>query len=223
MQDNPRPFFRFHPLVKKEEDAYQKLLRTAKEMADEKVVVRGTMVTEELRDLIIFVVHSFVRPTTTELYALTHSDIVVADDGVRRLILTIRDGKTGYRQSNTMEAAVSVYERICSRHPVASPETPLFFPTYENRTTARDVLKRQFSAVLKRADLEHDKHTGKKFSLYSLRHTAICMRLVNSKGKINIYVLASNAGTSVDQIERFYAKYLPVSKDLVLNLQSFGD
>ncbi len=60
-------------------------------------------------------------------------------------------------------------------------------------------------------------------TVYSLRHTAICMRLVLSHGKVNIYNLAKNAGTSVDQIERFYAKNLPLSAELARNLQSFGE
>ena len=38
-RDNPRPFFRFHPLVNKEDDAYKKLLAEAKRMAQEEVVV----------------------------------------------------------------------------------------------------------------------------------------------------------------------------------------
>ena len=54
------------------------------------------------------------------------------------------------------------------------------------------------------------------------RHNAICMRLVLSKGKVNIFNLAKNAGTSVDQIERFYARNLPLSAGMVQNLQSFG-
>jgi hypothetical protein len=33
--------------------------------------------------------------------------------------------------------------------------------------------------------------------------------------------LAKNAGTSVNQIERFCAKRLPISKELMENLQSF--
>jgi len=33
---------------------------------------------------------------------------------------------------------------------------------------------------------------------------------------------AKNAGTSVNQIERFYAKRLPISKELMENLQSFA-
>ena len=39
------------------------------------------------------------------------------------------------------------------------------------------------------------------------------MRIILSEGKVNIFNLAKNAGTSVDQIERFYARNLPLSKD----------
>ena len=31
------------------------------------------------------------------------------------------------------------------------------------------------------------------------------------------------AGTSVEQIERFYAKHLPLSREMAKNLQSFGE
>ena len=48
------------------------------------------------------------------------------------------------------------------------------------------------------------------------------MRIILSKGQVNIFNLAKNAGTSVDQIERFYARNLPLSAELALNLQSFG-
>jgi hypothetical protein len=66
----------------------------------------GVPVTDELYDLVLFVVHSFVRPIATELYALKHHDITVADDP-KRLIVTVRNGKTGFRSSNTMPGAVS--------------------------------------------------------------------------------------------------------------------
>jgi hypothetical protein len=49
------------------------------------------------------------------------------------------------------------------------------------------------------------------------------MRLVNSHGKVNIYTLAKNAGTSVDQIERFYARHLPMTPEMWGNLASFGE
>jgi hypothetical protein len=75
---------------------------------------------------------------------------------------------------------------------------------------------------LTRAGIVTDVFSGQKHTLYSLRHTAICMRLILSGGQVNIYTLAKNAGTSVDQIERFYASRLPLSKELVKNLHSFS-
>jgi hypothetical protein len=42
------------------------------------------------------------------------------------------------------------------------------------------------------------------------------------KGQVNTFNLAKNAGTSVEQIERFYARNLPLSKEMAINLQSFG-
>ena len=59
--------------------------------------------------------------------------------------------------------------------------------------------------------------------MYSLRHTAICMRIILSEGRVNIFNLAKNAGTSVGQIERFYARNLPLFREMARNLQSFAD
>ena len=85
-------------------------------------------------------------------------------------------------------------------------------------------MARMFRVVLQKAALKKDEYGSGAHTLYSLRHTAICMRLVLSGGKVNIYNLAKNAGTSVEQIERFYAKNLPLSAELARNLQSFeGD
>ncbi len=222
IKDNPRPFFRFAPLVAKDDDAYQKLLKAVKQMAGQGVQVRGLMVDDEFYDLLLFLTHSFVRPIMSELYAIKHADVAVANDP-RRLIVTVRDGKTGFRAANTMEAAVSVYERIRQRHPTAKPDDYIFYPHWANRTTASSMVQRLFNEVLRKSELEIDAVTGKTHTLYSLRHTAICMRIINSHGKVNIFNLAKNAGTSVDQIERFYAKYLPLSKEMAKNLQSFGE
>jgi hypothetical protein len=220
LQDNPRPFFRFHPLVSKEYDVYQKLLATAKTLVGDRP--KGmTMITEELYDLILFVTHSFVRPTTTELYAIRHADIQVADNP-RRLILTIRDGKTGFRIGNTMPAAVSVYERIKERQPNAKPNDYIFLPHNQNRLTAAKTIALWFNHALAVADIKHDQFTNQDHTVYSLRHTAICMRIILSEGRINMFNLAKNAGTSVEQIERFYARNLPLSAEMARNLQSFG-
>ena len=71
--------------------------------------------------------------------------------------------------------------------------------------------------------LKHDPITETERSVYCLRHTAIYMRIILSQGKVNIFNLAKNAGTSVNQIERFYARNLPLSPELAKNLQSFGE
>ena len=48
------------------------------------------------------------------------------------------------------------------------------------------------------------------------------MRFVLSEGNVNIFNLAKNAGTSVDQIKRFCARNLPMSAEMARSLQSFG-
>lgn len=219
-RDNPRPFFRFEPLVSKEEDTYQRLLKGLKEL-DGQFSHKWWEVDDELYDIVLFVTHSFVRPTVTELYSIKHNDVTVADDP-RRLILTIRNGKTGYRSANTMPACVSVYERIVKRYPKHDKEDYIFYPKHQNRQTVSAAIQRLFKNVLEELDLRKDNFTGLNHTLYSLRHTAICMRIILSEGEVNIYNLAKNAGTSVEQIERFYAKHLPLSRELAKNLQSFG-
>ena len=152
-KDNPRSFFRFAPLVEPERDEYQQLLKGAKRLADDHAVVRGVEVTGELYDLILFCVHSFVRPTSTELYALKHNDITV-DKDPKRLLVTVRNGKTGYRVANTMSGAVSAYERIKARYPDAGGEDYLFLPEYPNRATASRIFQRQFNQLLDETGLK---------------------------------------------------------------------
>jgi hypothetical protein len=50
--------------------------------------------------------------------------------------------------------------------------------------------------------VEDDPISGMKHTIYSLRHTPISMRIILSEGQVNVFNLAKNAGTSVDQIER---------------------
>jgi hypothetical protein len=219
--DNPRPFFKFSPLVSDERDEYQMLLEGAKELAAQQVSVRGNLITSELYDFILFMSHSFLRPVESEIFALQHKHIAIASDP-KRLILTIANGKTGYRTTNTLEACVSVYERIKQRFPDAKDGDYLFLPKYTVRQTAIKIINRQFNHLLSHLKIKTDPITSQKHTVYSLRHTAICMRLIKSEGKVNIFNLAKTAGTSVDQIERFYAKNLPLSAEMARNLQTFN-
>ncbi|MCX7310074.1 MAG: hypothetical protein NTZ72_19880, partial [Afipia sp.] len=163
-----RTFFRFRPLVSKENDDYQKVLRVAEKLARENVIVRGIPITEELRDIILFTVHSFVRPTYSELYALKHADVTVIKQNPHRLLLTIRKGKTGPRIIDTMPASVTIYKRTRKRNPkFLNGEDYVFLPQYKNRDTAKRIIMRQFNMVLDRAELKKDPYTGKPHSMYS--------------------------------------------------------
>ena len=63
---------------------------------------------------------------------------------------------------------------------------------------------------------------GQPRTTYSLRHHALQKSLNKSGGKVNIYDLVRNAGTSVNQLERFYLKRMKVRKKQRENLNSFG-
>ena len=106
-------------------------------------------------------------------------------------------------------------------YPDASPTDYVFMPQYPNRTTALNTYRRIFNHFLEKASLKLDKD-GNPRSPYSLRHYALQTRLRKSEGEVNIYLLAKNAGTSVEQLERFYLKNLEPSAEKVRNLQTFG-
>ena len=93
----------------------------------------------------------------------------------------------------------------------------VWMPEYPNRTTAINTARRIFNHILERAGLVDE---DVKLSPYSLRHYALQKRLLSSNGKVNIYTLAKNAGTSVDQLERFYLKSMQPSDAMIENLQA---
>ncbi len=102
------------------------------------------------------------------------------------------------------------------------PDEYVFMPEYANRATAVSTARRIFNHVLDVSGLKLDSN-GNARSPYSLRHFALQSRLRGSKGKVNIYWLAKNAGTSVEQLERFYLKNMELSPEQVENLQTLGD
>ena len=90
----------------------------------------------------------------------------------------------------------------------------------ENRNHANRTFQRMFNYVLDTHGLKLDQD-GQPRTTYSLRHYALQTRLNKSGGKVNIYDLARNAGTSVNQLERFYLKRMKVSRKQRENLNRF--
>jgi hypothetical protein len=203
---------------------YKKLITTAKEIAESgQTKVRGVLVRPEHVDIWMFMVHSFLRPTETELFGLRHCDVLPkghfnSESDPQHLELTVR-GKTGHRISATMPRAYDIYMHLLDDRIHFEPTDYVFMPEYSNRTTAVNTARRIFNHFLEVSGLKADKN-GEERSPYSLRHYALQARLRGSKGKVNIYWLAKNAGTSVDQLERFYLKNMALSTEQVKNLHS---
>lgn len=190
--DRPRPTFTSVEM--------DHLYAACRNLADEGTTkVRGNQITRELYDLVVFLVHSLLRPTVSEVFSLRHRDIQVKED---HLFLTVTDGKTGYRDVYTTYIAKERYEALVEgARP--NPDAFVFLNKFKNRGHASRVAANQFNHVLTHADLKHDS-LGQLRTLYSLRHFGIQSRLAK---QTPIYDLAKNAGTSVEMIERFYGKF----------------
>ena len=211
-KDNPRPYFT--------DEEYKKLRDTAKDLAEQDIKVRYVALTEEIRDFIIFHVNVFVRPSDLKL--LKHKHVrVVKEPKAKYLLITPPSSKTVTRASASMEVAVAVYERMKTRHEKEglADDDYVFFPQYRNREYALQTIRRQFEFVLEKAGLKYDR-LDKPRTIYSLRHTALMFRFIKGD-KVDIFMLARNALTSVDQLERFYLSHAE-SRMKIENLQSMA-
>ena len=209
-KDNPRPTFT--------EKQYKLFLKTTREVIDNQVKVRGIQITNELYYFFVFIVHSFMRPIESEIFSIKHQDIEVKYKP-NRLEIRVK-GKTGFRIVSTMPDALDFYDKLRILNPEYKPDDYLFFNNYPNRSTAIRNVNRQFNYILHLAKIK-ETSDGQILTPYALRHYSLQTRLVKSKGKVNIFNLAKNAGTSVEQLERFYLKNLEMNDDLVENLQTF--
>jgi len=73
-----------------------------------------------------------------------------------------------------------------------------------------------FKQVLREEELQIDRE-GQRRTAYSLRHTYICLRLMEGA---DIYQIAKNCRTSVEMIEKYYASHIKTSLDAaVINVR----
>jgi integrase len=195
---------------------YKQFSKTFFECAKRGDVVRGVRIKGHHAKMFKFIVHSFLRPTEGELFGLKYKDVLWQKDPIH-LQLSVRGGKTGKRVSITMPLAAMLYQSLSDpmRENMPDPESYVWMPDYPNRRTAINTARRLFNHVLKEAGLVDP---DRKLTPYSLRHYALRARLTSSHGKVNIYWLAKNAGTSVDQLERFYLKNMAPTQEMVENL-----
>jgi integrase len=181
---------------------------------------------EQVYDFVLFMANTGLRPD--EAFNLQHRDVTIANDEAGKadiLEIEVR-GKRGVGHCKSMPGAVRVYERLLARAKpmqgesrrerqlrrkaggavpvVPEPEYPkptdLVFPGNHIKL---------FNNLLERVGLKIDRD-GKARTAYSLRHTYICMRLMEGA---DIYQVAKNCRTSVEMIEKHYAIHLKNTLD----------
>ena len=213
IKDNPRVTF--------EEEEYKSFLGGIRKAIERGDKVRGHHITEEFYYFVLIIVHSYLRPTDREAFALKHKDITINEDG--SINLRVSKGKTGFRNSYSTEIGAEVYEKLKSfniENKSVKPNDFIFLPERENRSQANRTFQRLFNHILDTEELKIDLD-GNPRTTYSLRHYALQTRLRKSDGDINIYELAKNAGTSVGQLERFYLKQMKPTANMRKNLNRF--
>ncbi|WP_210386775.1 site-specific integrase [Rhizobium dioscoreae] len=167
-----------------------------------------------MHEFVLFMGNTGLRPD--EAKQLQHRDVTIVEDpDSRERILEIEvRGKRGIGWCKSMPGAVKPYERLRDRlKPVrgkdkeggeivvkAPQPTDLLFPG--------NYLK-MFNNLLEAQNLKLDRD-GKPRTAYSLRHTYICLRLMEGA---DVYAIAKNCRTSVEMIEKFYAAHIKTSLD----------
>ena len=149
---------------------------------------------------------------------------IVEDEASGQTILEIEvRGKRGVGYSKSMHGAVRPFERLKARlRPSRAYEandknesnttvnesrelrlpkpTDLIFPKWPREL---------FKTILDEENLRVDRD-GRPRTAYSLRHTYICLRLMEGA---DIYQIAKNCRTSVEMIEKYYAAHIKTNLD----------
>ena len=204
-------------------EEYKKLYEATRKRAHEPRNVRYKWESEQLHDYVLFSANTGLRPD--EARRLQFRDVtIVEDEGSGQTILEIEvRGKRGVGYCKSMTGAVRPFERSRVRlrpprayevggdgkgpDPVSSSQqwrlpqpTDLIFPKWQ---------REQFKTILNEENLRFDRD-GRPRTAYSLRHTYICLRLLEGA---DIYQIAKNCRTSVEMIEKYYAAHIKTNLD----------
>jgi integrase len=179
-------------------DEYRQLYQATRRRAENPLKKRWQWQCQQLHDYVLFMANTGLRPD--EAARLEYRDVsVVRDQATRETILEIEvRGKRGIGYCKSTSNAVRPFQRLRKRNSPAP--TDRLFPTNHRML---------FNAILDELGLKIDRD-GNRRSAYSLRHTYICLRLMEGA---DIYQIAKNCRTSVEMIEKYYAAHLKTTLD----------
>lgn len=204
---------------------YKQLYEATREYAREPLQKQYKWNAEQVHDFVLFMANTGLRPD--EAKNLQHRDVTIAEDeatGERILEIEVR-GKRGVGYCKSMPGAVRPYERLRDRPLPGLPQGKRArlrrgetgeppeqeekrFPQATDPVFPGNHIK-LFNGVLNRANLKKDRD-GNRRTAYSLRHTYICLRLMEGA---DIYQIAKNCRTSVEMIEKHYAAHIKNTLD----------
>ena len=208
-------------------EEYKQLYEATREYARNPAQETRRWEAAQLHDFVLFLGNTGLRPD--EAKNLQHRDVtIVTDDAMGEKILEIEvRGKRGVGYCKSMPGAVRPYERLLKRPlpggPAQTsrarrrrgedlsqppPAVSLNYPEPTDPVFPGNHIK-MFNNLLTRTKLKLDRE-GNPRTAYSLRHTYICMRLMEGA---DIYQIAKNCRTSVEMIERFYAAHIKSTLD----------
>lgn len=179
-------------------EEYKQLYTATRRRAQTPKRSRYKWESEQLHDFVLFMANTGLRPD--EAYRLQYRDVeIVEDDATGETILEIVvRGKRGVGYCMSTAGAVVPFRRLLKRN---NPQpTDLVFPKRHREL---------FNRILNEEGLKHDRE-GNPRTAYSLRHTYICLRLMEGA---DIYQIAKNCRTSVEMIEKYYASHIKTSLD----------
>lgn len=177
-------------------EEYKQLYTATRNRAREAQGKRYEWECAQIHDYVLFMANAGLRPD--EAKRLEYRDVtIVEDDDSGEIILEIVvRGKRGVGYCKSTTGAVVPFERLVKRNR-PSP-TDLLFPK-----THRQL----FNTILDEENLKLDREGDRRIA-YSLRHTYICLRLMEGA---DIYQVAKNCRTSVEMIEKYYASHIKTS------------
>jgi integrase len=195
-------------------EEYKQLYEATRKRAQNPPKPRWKWHCDQLHDYVLLMVNTGLRPD--EAARLEFRDVEIADqpDGKPILEISVR-GKRGVGFCKSMPGAVLPFERLRDRprpkflgreHDVDAFTQGM---AAERKVLPTDRLfptphRQMLNAILAEEKLKTDRE-GLPRTAYSLRHTYICLRLMEGA---DIYQVAKNCRTSVEMIEKFYAAHI---------------